>query len=76
MESIKWLHEPQWMSKVKVIQWSWLKVSLIEYNCFSLETAGSIEVIFHVEPAQNRPVKLWKKWYRSLGQDGRNTHIW
>ena len=41
------------------IKWSWLKVCQIEYNCFSLETAGSIEVIFHVEPAQNKLMKLW-----------------
>ena len=47
------------MSKVKVIQWSWLKVCQIEYNFFSLETAEPIEVIFHVEPAQDRSMKLW-----------------
>ena len=43
-----WVHEPKGMSevKVKVIQWSWLKVCQIEWYFFSLEKAGPIGNLF------------------------------
>ena len=50
--------EHECMSKVKVIKCHWLKFCQTEYNSFSPETAWPTEVIFHVEAAQNRSMKL------------------
>ena len=47
MQLTKWVDEPIWISKVKVIHWPWSKVTQIQ---LSLETAGPIEAKFHVEP--------------------------
>ena len=35
MQLTKWLHEPIWISNVKVSHWPWSKVAQIQYyNCF------------------------------------------
>ena len=50
MQLTKWVHEPIWVSKVKVIQWPCSKVTQIHFQFFSLETAKPIEAKFHVAP--------------------------
>ena len=77
MQLTKWLHEPLWRSKVKVIHWPWSKVTQIH--------------LFKLLFLRNHQVDLsqiscgtsmgWKneslfKWSRSHDQYGRHAHIW
>ena len=52
MQLTKWLHEPIWISKVKVIHWPWSRVIQIQHIVFFFfyENAWPIEAKFYVEP--------------------------
>ena len=55
MQLNKWGHKLTWTSKVKVIHWSWSKVTQIQ---LSLETVRLIEAKFHVEPPWDGRTKV------------------
>ena len=52
MQLTKWVHEAIWISEVKVIHWSWSKVTQIQYFKFLFlkKSAWLIETIFYVKP--------------------------
>ena len=56
----KCVHEPIWISKVKVIHWPWSKGhSFFNIsNFFSSETTGPIETKFHVAPPWDGGTKV------------------
>ena len=56
----KWVHEPIWISKVKVIHWPWSKDTQDSTfsNFISLETLRLIEARFHVEPPWDGGTKV------------------
>ena len=58
---LKWVHEPIWISKIKVIQWPWSRVIQIQHlkTSFSLETAKLIEAKFHMEPPWDGGTKVY-----------------
>ena len=56
MQITKWVHEPIWISKVKVNGPRSLRFTFS--NFFSLETARPIEAKFHVEPPCDGAMKV------------------
>ena len=50
MQLTKWVHEPIWISKVKVIHWSWSKVTQIQH----------FQSSFHLKPLSRlKPNFIW-----------------
>ena len=58
MQLIKWVHEPLWIAKVKVIHWPWSKVTQIQHF-FSLETARPTEDKFHMKSPWDGGMKIY-----------------
>ena len=60
MQLTKWVHEPIWISQVKVINWPWSKVTQIQHFqiSFFLETTWPIEAKFYVEPPWDGGLKV------------------
>ena len=51
MQLTKWVHEPLWISNVKVIRWLWSKVTQLHiFKPLFLRNARRIEAKFHVKP--------------------------
>ena len=60
MQLTKWVHEPRWISEVKVIHWPWSKVTQIQiFKFLFLETAWPIEYKFYMEPPWDGGTKVW-----------------
>ena len=60
MQLTNWVHEPIWISKVKVIHWPWSKVTQnsVFSDFFFFETARLIEAKFQGEPPWDRGTKV------------------
>ena len=77
MQSIKYVHELIWLSKVKVIHWPWSKS--FRFNIFKLlflnnHWADWSQISCGASSGwRNESVC---KWSKSHDQDGRHVHIW
>ena len=58
MQLTKWVHEPIWISKVKVIYCP-RSLTFNIFNFFSLETARPIKARFYVEPPWDLGTKIY-----------------
>ena len=67
MQFTKWVQEPIWISKDKVILWPWSKSVGFKFsNFFFLETARLIEAKFYVEPKWDRRMEVSKNDLRYM----------
>ena len=58
MQLTKWVHEPIWISKVKVIHWPWSKVTQIHIFKLLFLRNGPIEAKFLMEPPWDGGMKV------------------
>ena len=75
--SPKWDNEGKWVSKVKVIVWSWAKVTQIsKLNLFCSDTVGSFEIKLHMK-AYGRMWMITDTYVLCyMTEFGRHDQIW
>ena len=59
MQLTKWVHEPIWMSKVKVIHWPWSKVTQLQHFIYVFfRNLKPTEAKFHLYPPWDEGTKV------------------